>query len=392
MSHLNIITLLLFILVFSCNSKIDNRESNKPRTLSLSLVDHVKFKMLADPILTDISMDANHVMFFDWASGNCLIFDQNGEPICVIASKEGLPDDPGFFVEMPAFYNDSTVNVNGSRGFFLYNLNGENFEYIKNPEPSKMILMAYQGKGARIVPNAADNIMIVKSFRDNDSFKGEEAYYEKYKALEVVNFTEGMVKNIIPFDSASMFKNGMAYIDSDFLPAFNISRKHIFIAHGADPRLFIYQYDKEFNITLDSIIHLPVQEHYPVAGEDMKSVSKGTSSLNSTSTAVRDIQFTSSHILVNYYSGFPDKLWDTLKGLKGEERSAAFQRIKDQYYEKILIFDKTDFSFLGQVELPPYVQRMGFVATDSLVWAQKDNRKLQEEEDYVTLYRFRITK
>ena len=381
---------LFSFIVLACSQQTEENKQITQAALSVELVDSIQFNMLANPILTDISPEANHVLFYDWASGSCLIFNIDGEPISVIENKKGLPDDPGFFVEMPAFFNDTCININGGRGFFLYNLGGENLTYLKNPEPSKMILMAYQGKGARRVPNIKDNVMLVKAFRDNNSYKGEEVYYEKYKALEVVNFTEGTIKNIIPFDSASMFKNGKAYIDSDFLPAFNTNKKHILIAHGADPRLFIYHYDAHFNLSLDSIIPLPVEEHYPMEGAEMKTVSKGTSSLNTTSTAVRDIQFTSSHILINYYSGFPDKMWDNLKGKEGDERSAAFQRIKDQYYEKILIFDKNDYSFLGQVELPSYVQRMGFVAKDSLIWGQKDLRKLDIEEDFVTLYRFRL--
>ena len=391
MKKLFALLIVIPVLLLNCTSSDQSEQQIKSGKLELELVDSLMYPVLADPIFADVSPSADHILLLDWSSDKILIFETKGKKIAEIEDKDGLPDDPGFYNLLPSFYSDSSYFINGDKNAALFDLSGQEIDKIRKAESGNpIIFLASAGKTAKIYEHHKNKLVLVNTTGFFDSYPGEMAFYNRYKALEIIDFAQDTIFNAIPFDEDSPFKNGMGYITSDYQPTFATKDQKLFLVHGADPRLFLYDISENLDFIEDTIINLPVQDYLKVEGVDLKSIEEGSASADSDKARIIDVRILDDFLLINYFGGMPEEALKDVEILREEDQEEAYFKLKEKYHAKILLFNIKSRQFLGELSLPAKVDRDGFVVRNGMIWAQKDMERGEIEEEFVTLYRFRI--
>ena len=118
---------LILLILFSCGNEKNNESVQNPNSegsLELQKVDSVDYKLLGDPILADVSDDRSRMLIYDYASSEIITIDEDGMLLGKFSKTEDTPDAYGFMMELPGFLGNDQVVVNGMRGVFIYDLEG----------------------------------------------------------------------------------------------------------------------------------------------------------------------------------------------------------------------------------------------------------------------------
>lgn len=389
---MRLLTVLFLVFALASCSR-QQTGSPESKTFELVKIDSVDFKILGEPILADVTKDGKQFLIYDFPSGEIISFDQEGQLLGRFSKKEDTPDAFGFMLELPAFLEKNEVIVNGMRGIFLYDLTGNQQQRIDHPESlGGAAFMPMPGKSIETAKWKGEAFLLSKSVRTRDTYAGEDAFYERFRALEWVNVSSGQSQEIIPFEPGSLFLNGNGFILSDYTPALEWINDRLFIALGADPRLSVYNYTGE-NFQLDTTLVLSIPEFLDLPPKGRHEIQEGTIILNGGTPAIRNIHQSGDKLLVSYFGGIEEekeneamRLWESGNE---EEASLLFEKNQEEAAKGLLVFDQQTLAYLGTCKLPLGVDTEGFSSSDQLHWFQKKSSEV-EEEDFIRLYAYKL--
>lgn len=390
-----LIAILTSPILFSCDEKeSETVDSNLQYQFSLTKVDSVDYKLLGDPILADVSEDGSQILIYDYAGSEIITFNQQGELLGKFSKTEDTPDAYGFMMELPGFLGNDRVVVSGLRGIFIYDLEGNQIKKINHPEDlGGAIFMPITGKSIESISREGEEFLIAKSVRSRNTFPGEQAFYDRFRALEWINIQNGNSQEIIPFEEGSMFKNGKGYVESDYTPAYEWISEKLYISLGGEPKLRVYEFSGEEPI-LDTTINLTIPEFKELPIRERNEFVEGNLMVDGSTPAIRNIHHqVGDYLLIHYYAGMdPEKteeageLWQSGKE---EEAELIFEKLQEEVTKGFLIFDLKTLQMLGNVNLPEGVESGGFLAAGNALWFQKEPSE-EVEEDFVRIYKYEL--
>ncbi len=378
--------------LYSCDQNSAENQSIKSEKISLEweILDSLDLEYLGQPVLADVNETAGKVVFYEYTGQDLLITDLEGNIESKFSKSGDTPDAYGFMMSLPGFYNENEISMHGMNGFFLYDLEGNMTKKVKHPEaPGAVAFMAQIGKTSERTTINGKDYILTKSTRSRDTYPGEEIYYEKFRAIEVIDPETETVNDIVPFEEGSIFLNGMGYIKSDYMPAFEADGNVLFSAMGGEPILYKYTIT-ENSATLDTAVNLSIPEFQKIEGKELASFSKGSVAVTSVTPSIRNIHIVGDKLLVAYYSGMSD---DQLKELEGYYNQGNQEEAEERYYalEKkvkrgVLVFDKNSLELLGELAMPEEAKSINFVSGDEYLWMVRAAPE-DVEEDFLRVYK-----
>ncbi|SFT99126.1 hypothetical protein SAMN04489724_3225 [Algoriphagus locisalis] len=389
---LNLILLLSFG-IFSCENKETITETT-PIELSFDLVDSLDLTILGDPIMASVNNTGTLVSFYDFPSSETIITNTQGDVQNQFSKKEDTPDAYGFKLELPILWGEDRVILIGLKGIFIYDLAGNLIKKIDHAETMGSAgSMSFPGLTAKIISIEGKEHLLTKSFRSRDTYPGEQKFYDTYKAVELVNLETGEMQDFGSFEPESKFLDGMGYVQSDYAPAYDVSSGKLYLSHGSDPRLYIYDFSAK-EAKLDTAIHLDIPDFYEVEGLPRSEFSPGSVTINGGTAAIRNIIVQSGRILVHYYPGIDPKIMEEAMGLwnagQEEEGEALYSKAQAKAKPGIMVFDEKDYSYLGTLDFPAGINKEGFMADKESLYFQRTPDP-EVEEDFLRVYKMKLT-
>lgn len=391
---------LITTIFFSCGTEksdeakqISTRSDTSRIGFTLQKADSIDFKILGDPILSDVTEDGAQVLFYDYASSEIITIDQDGQLLGKFSKKEDTPDAYGFMMELPGFLGSNQIALAGMRGVFIYNIEGDLVKKIDHPESvGGAAFMPIAGKSIEAVRWNNKDFLLPKSVRSRDTYPSEQAFYDRFRALEWVDVASGESQEIIPFEEGSLFKNGYGYIVSDYTPAFEWIDDRLYISLGADPKLHIYQFS-ENEFKRDTTILMDIPGFQELVLTERSEFQEGTVSLNGSTPAIRNIHRVNDLLVIHYFGGLDpsateeaEQLW-----LSGDEEEAEllFEKLEREASKGLLVFDPKSNQILANLPFPEGVNEGGLSAGGNFLWFQKAPSE-EEEEDFVRFYKYKL--
>lgn len=393
--HKNLLILLLVssFVIFSCEKKESVTETT-PMELSIEVVDSLDLNILGNPRMASVNNGGTLVSFYDFPSSETIITNPKGEILHQFSKKEDTPDAYGFRLELPIIWGTDRVILIGMNGIFIYDLSGTLIKKIDHEEAlSSAGTSSPPGVTAKIISLGGKEYLLTKSFRGRDTYAGEQKFYDTYKAVELVDLETGEMQDFGPFEPESIFLDGMGYVQSDYDPAYNVSNGKLYLSHGSDPKLYIYDLSPE-EAKLDTAIHLSIPDFFEVEGKPRAEFSPGSVTINGGTAAIQNIVILNGKILVQYYPGIDPKIMEEARALwsSGQEEQAETLYLKAEADTKpgIMVFDEKSFSYLGTQEFPAGTDAGGFMADKDFLYFQRIPAE-DVEEDFLRVYKMKLT-
>ncbi|WP_339877071.1 hypothetical protein [uncultured Algoriphagus sp.] len=385
--------LYLIAFISSCSEKTEKAD---PQHLSYewTVIDSLDLNILGNPIMSSVNNSGTRLSFYDYPSSETIITNSNGDILNKFSKKEDTPDAYGFKLELPIIWGEDKVILIGMNGIFIYDLSGNMIKKIDHAEiMGSGGSMSFSGLTAKIVSLDDKEYLMTKSFRNRDTYAGEQKFYDSYKAVELVDTETGKMQDFGPFEPESKFLDGMGYVQSDYAPAYHVSNGKLYLSHATDPTLYIYDFSSEDAI-LDSAIHLDIPDFFEIEGLPRSEFSPGSMTINGGTAAIRNILVLDGKILVHYYPGIDPKIIEEARALwssgKEEEGGAVYAKGAANIKPGIMVFDEKDNSYLGTVDFPVGVNKDGFMADkESLYFQRTPNPEV--EEDFLRVYKMKLT-
>ncbi|MDR7132200.1 hypothetical protein J2X69_004567 [Algoriphagus sp. 4150] len=362
-------------------------------TLELELRDSLDLDFLGSPILASTNPEGSRFAFFDYPSKKIIISDKSGKILDTLSKNGDTPDSYGFLIDLPVIWgNDQLIQV-GMNGIFIYNQDGNMLKKIKHPEDmGGAAFMSIPGKTSKIA--LFDNVpyLLMNSIRTKDTYAGEQKFYDTYKALELVNLETGESKDFGSFEKGSLFHNGKGFIQSDYLPAFAESKGKLYLSHGGEPKVWIYDFTPEKS-TLDTTLALDIPNLFPIEGVDRKELSKGSYSIHGGNAAIKNIFVQKGKILIFYFPGLDPREMEEAQKLwsegKEEESSAFYEKLQKKSPPGILVYDESSLEYLGQLKYPQNTNTGGFLTDGEYIYFQRIPPE-DIEEDFLRIYKMKL--
>ncbi|WP_425636072.1 hypothetical protein ACPUEN_11795 [Algoriphagus yeomjeoni] len=389
--------LILFLIssywLISCEGK-ERAAEETPIELSIDLVDSLDLEILGNPLMASVNKEGSLVSFFDFPSSETIITNSNGEILGQFSKKEDTPDAYGFKLELPVLWGNDRVILIGMKGIFIYDLSGTLIKKIDHAEAMGSAgSMSMPGLTAKIITLEGKEYLMTKSFRSRDTYPGEQKFYDTYKAVELVDLGTGEMQDFGPFEPESKFLDGMGYDQSDYAPAYDVQSDKLYLSHGSDPTLYIYDFSTK-EAKLDTAIYLDIPDFYVVEGKPRTEFSPGSVSINGGTAAIRNILVQDGKILVHYYPGIDPRIIEEARALwssgQEEEGEAIYSKGSSNTKPGIMVFDEKTFSFLGTLDFPTGVNQAGFMASNESLYFQRTPDP-EVEEDFLRIYKMKLT-
>lgn len=390
--------LLVSILLISCGliscAKKESATEIIPIELSLEVVDSLDLNILGAPVMSSVNDSESLVSFYDYPSSGTIITDSEGEILQQFSKKDDTPDAFGFKLELPILWGKDRVILIGMKGIFIYDLSGTMIKKISHAESMGSAgSMTFPGLTSKIISLGGKEYLMTKSYRSRDTYPGEQKFYDTYRAVELVDLETAEMKDFGPFEPGSKFLDGMGYVQSDYAPAFSVNHDYLFLSHGSDPTLYIYNFSAD-EAKLDTAIHLAIPDFYEVEGKPRAEFSPGSVTINGGTAAVRNILVHNGKILVHYYPGIDPKIMEEARALwsagKEDEGSEVYAQGASKTKPGIMVFDEKSFSYLGTLDFPIGTDVGGFMAGKQSLYFQRIPNP-DVEEDFLRVYKMKLT-
>jgi hypothetical protein len=391
MKHLQLYILVLIIFC-SCSSP-EKKEQEIPTTYSFEVIDSLDLNILGDPMITDVSPNADRFVFYDFANREFIVTDNSGDIVSRFSKKEDTPDYYGFLMEFPGFVNENQLALVGMNGVFIYDFDGN--MVIKLPHPETLGgagFMSFSGKGMETAILHGKQYLLSKSVRTRETFPGEQKFYESFRALELIDIEAEKFIEIVPFEQGSQFLDGNGYFESDYAPALEAAEGKLYIALGGEQRLNVYDLSPE-GAKLDTVVMLNIPGFGKLPVTPRAEFAEGTVIIKGGTPAIRNIHIIEGKILVQYYGGIPE---DKMKELEAfytsgneEEAEQLYEKIENEVKKGILILDQKTLDVIGNLDFPKGVNVSGFASGGGFLWMEKSPNE-EEEEDFLRIYKVKL--
>ncbi len=381
---------------FSCSENAENnlREDASQIDLGWEIVDSLDFEYLGDPVLGDVNVAANRALFYNYVDQNIILTDLGGNIINEFKKTEDTPDSYGFLMELPGFFNDQSILILGLSGVFIYDLESNLIKKIDHPEAVGMAaFMAKVGKTIKSTSFDGKDYILSKSIRNNESFPGEQKFYEEFTGLELIDVEAGTGVGIVPFPEGSVFLNGMGYYMSDYEPAYAAEGKKLYAVLGGEPILHVMTLNNE-GASLDTLVNLEIPGFGELEGKELSSFSEGSVMVTGSTPAIRDIHLVDGKILLPYYAGMDPGKMEELMGIfeSGDQELAEnmYEQFEKEVIKGVLVYDSKTLEYQGEIKMTEKLPNVTFASDGGFLWMQRPMSK-EVEEDFRRVYKVKIT-
>ncbi|WP_245189757.1 hypothetical protein [Lunatimonas salinarum] len=361
---------------------------------SFEIVDSLDLAILGNPMLAGVSQTAGRFAFYDFPSREFVFTDPSGGIVGRFSKKEDTPDAYGFLMEFPCFLSDNQVALVGMQGVFIYDLQGNMVSKMAHPETlSGAGFMAFPGKGMKTLMLEGRPYLISKSVRTRSTFPGEQAFYDRFRALELIDIEGAHFWEIVPFEEGSQFLDGNGYYESDYAPAYEVVETKLYVALGGEDRLQVYSLHPT-GASLDTLIDLQIPDFGKLPVTPRESFSEGTIMINGGTPAIRNIHRVGGTLAIHYYGGISE---ETTKGLEalwlsGEEEEAErqYQQAEREVKQGVVLFDLTTMKVDGMLDFPEGTNYSGFASAGGYLWMERFPGE-DVEEDFIRVYKVKLS-
>lgn len=383
--------LLLLLLFFACNSS-KKTEKDIEQDFSFEVKDSVSIKILADPLLSDVSEKGDKILFLDWASEEYITINREGEILGRFSKNEDLPDNPGFLFRLPGIRNSEEVVMYGMNGIFYFDLKGKLIRKQKSPALSNAGTMAgLIGRNIKFAKANGEEFLLFNTIRKFDSYPGEKEYYERFKGIELVKIGQDTSYNLGQIPDSSIFRKGEAYYSSDYDPVAHLKNQKFYLAFAGEPVLYQYSLNTDFSLSPDTAINLDVKMHLPIEGFPLNEFNKGSVTFRGDISSIRQIETLGQYIVINYSPGIPKEEIEEVKEQYPDDFQLGYRKLREKYHSQILILEKETHQQLANLKFPENTSTEGFIVNEEGLWFQR-KENFEEEEDFVRFYLFKLAK
>jgi hypothetical protein len=384
-----IVLSLLFL--FACDNP-PNKEKETESNYSLQLKDSVSLIILADPVLADVSESGDKILFNDWASKEFITINRKGDILGRFSKNEDTPDNPGFLFRWPGIRNSEEIVFYGMNGIFYFDIEGKLIRKQKSPAPSNAGTMAgLIGRNIKIVEANGEQFLLFNTLRNFESYPGEEAYYKKFRGIELVKIGEETSYNIGQIPDSSIFRNRMAYYSSDYDPVAHLEDQKFYLAFAAEPVLYQYALNSDFSLSPGTAVYLDVKMHLPIEGFPLNEFNKGSVTFRGDISSLRQIEIYNQNIIISYSPGIPQEEIDAITEQYHDDYELGYRKLREKYYAQIVILDKETLEQKANLKFPKNVSSEGFIINDEGFWFQR-KESFEDEEDFVRFYLYDLVK
>ncbi|MCH7408999.1 hypothetical protein MM239_06310 [Belliella sp. DSM 111904] len=384
--------LTAFVLV-SC-SESNDEDLGTSFGYELMIADSLDLRILGSPTLASVSEDGNKLVFYDYSNKEFVFTDDSGEVLSKFSKKGDTPDSYGFLMEFPGFIADDQVAVTGMKGIFVYDLNGGLVKKFSHPElMGGAAFMSFPGKGIESTTIDGSVYLLSKSVRIRDTYAGEQEFYDKFKAIELVDLEIGSFTDIVPFERGSKFLDGNGYYESDYAPAFKAYNGKLYVVLGGEAKLNVYALSPE-GVSLDTIVELQIPDFgdLPITSRDV--FTQGSVAVKANTPAIRNIHVLDEKLVIHYFGGIEEEklkdanaLWEA--GDK-EGFEIQYKKVLEQVVQGVLILDAKRLNVFDNLKLPEGVNLRGFASGGGFLWMERTPDP-DDEEEFLRIYKVKIT-
>lgn len=387
---------IIFILIqFSCGS---SQEEGKTDSVSSewnwNKIDSADIKLLGSPMIGDVSSDGEKILIYDFPGEEILVTDNSGEIINRWKKNEDTPDSYGFMMGLPGFVGKNQVAIVGMRGFFIYDLQGNLQKKLDHAEAiGGAAFMARPGGSIKTVEINGQTHLLFKSLRGNDSYPGEQAFYDRFKAVELLNIETGEFIPVGKFEEGSRFLDGMGYIESDYMPAYTSDGQNLWLALGNEPIIRQYAIEGD-SARLVKSKTLVISEFERIIGRPRSTFDPGSIMVDGSTATIRQLFHWEDKLILSYYTGIDAQTMQELEQIweSGDEEaaSAAYEKAEAEVKKGIFILDASSLEVIAEVPYPDNVNTEGFLVANGSIWFEKPASE-EVEEDFLRIYQFQLT-
>ncbi len=395
---MKISVVVAFIFIIFLSQACDSPEQKSSEIIAqssfdLEIVDSLDIPILGMPMLSDVSADGTKITLYDWPGSEVIIADSNGDILHRWKKNKDTPDSYGFMMSLPGFVANDQVAIVGMRGFFIYDLAGNLVKKLDHAENmGGAAFMGRPGNTVKYVERDNQPNLLYKSLRGRDTYPGEDAFYEKFRAAEFLDINTGEYFEMGKFEENSRFLDGMGYIESDYMPAFEYFEGNFFMALGNEPILRKYRVTQD-SVELVASKELELPELIIVEGEPRSSFDPNSVTIQGGTGSIRQIFQIDEYLAVSYFSGIPEEEELLLDEIWEKDGEAAFEEAYEKVLEKvpqgIFIINPETLEILGEIPFPKGVNQEGFVVKSDAFWFEKV-RSEEEEEEFIRIYKMKL--
>lgn len=390
--YFSMIAVVSAIGFWSCDSgKNKQPESNSLGNFEFEKLDSVQVNLLGNPVLADAAF--GKILLFETKTREFIVLDQKSEIQSRFILSEDSPEHFGFPLLLPAFLTEDQVIIPGTKGIFIYDLQGNLKTKLRHPEAlSGSTFTDFPGYSIEPLWLANQPKILSKSFRTYDSYIGEKEFYPRFRGIELLNLQDSSSKAWIPFPENSRFLDGNGYIQSDFEPYFGADEQGIYLAFAGEPWLHRYAWLDD-SLKFMETLPLDLPEFSEIKGKPIEQLEGIGVSTNLSTAAIRKITSWNDLILVTFYPGLSTEQSESIsiefqKGNR-EEAMAKMKTILADRKMGMAIVDKNSFNQIGIIRFPPWVNANGFVLDGDDFWFQKAFNP-EQEEDFLKIYKVKL--
>ena len=378
------VAIIFPVIYFSCG---DTKQELKIQATKSSYTYKIK---LVDTIKVNYVGKITKIIDYNRKNGNMLVcditnikevvqIDSSGKLINTIALTGEGPNDPGSSIFNLGYYNDSSIVINSSRGFYIYNESGRLRKIIKEPTS----LMGY-GSGViprirHVVTQSQDLLfMHLKSSVVGSLFTKKG--YKDYNPLTIFNIANKNIKNTAGYNEKSIFMKDFVYF-GDPINIFDVDSTYLYSINDPEPKIYIYDLKKNFSL-YNTISLVPENFSLPIKYSFGEKIREDRAELM-TNSQILDINVYNKNIIVSYRSGVPFEEFSK----KSKNNTPYLFRKFMKYY---MIYIRKGEEVSHDIELPLGCTGVAFYKSNNFI-ILNTNPAITETENESTFYVAKIS-
>lgn len=409
---------LMASVLFSCSDN-EGRASGSGK-FEFEIIDSLAIDYIGSLELSDISPDGKKFLLIDRQRNSVLIVDNKSEILHEWTKSIDGPDGHGRLSRNPVFAGNDRIVLEGSRGWFFYDLEGNIVKQIREFEypsgglfisTSQRSIVSTVGGKERIIgasnwdmlfgkpesPDQARSVFIIRPELDGelyipDEFKGKESKFMTFNVNPAFKYAVG-------FEPSSYSAQYFEYLDAlDWLTSISMKDNQLALLFRNDPFVYLYDWDGENISFLERIELTPDELHIDDPTKWEPSFIEGPGGIKVPMSKGQSIgegsyQFVhlSDALMITYYNSGVKKELRVKPELK-QEGDGIFRIVTEGQPDPKMMFQvfQNGKKLGSDFEKPSKFKTPLFGKGDQL-WFSRDAANDEEESDFIIFYRTKLT-
>ena len=377
----------------SCNSNQEASQSALASSFSLEVVDTVEVDYLGQLMLMAIAPNGQTFLCMDWQRQEFIFLDRASAKIVSSFSKSGdRPDNPGWGIRAPSFFDNSSMLIGGTNGVFIFDLEGEvvqKYSYLDQPNPG----ILYMNAGSYIHPSQIDGeeVFIFPTTDARSAIKTERAFYENWRSISVYYPESKRFAPKIHLPANSRYFDGMVYEQSHLMSTFTLMDNRLWLSLGADPVIRAYDVNNDF--TLVAELYPPLLNYISPEGVKPADADPNSVVFEGDLGGIKNIFAYKDDLALVYFPGFSQSQKEALSlawQTGGEDTyEELYQQFKKVTPTHLLIMSQ-EGEVKADIAIPPSLEGGDLLIQNDEIWIQAAENK-EQEEDVVRFFRLELS-